>query len=78
MILNSINTSDILFFSGLIYIYRGTCSLILWFKILSKTRGTINLCYVLILIYNEKFGQEHINYQDLFINSSKICYMDPS
>ena len=67
-----------LFFSGLIYIYRGTCSLILWFKILSKTHDTINLCYGLILIYNEKFGQKLINYQDLFINSSKICYMDLS
>ena len=38
----------------------GTCSLILWFKTLSKTRGTINLCYGLILICNGIFGQEHV------------------
>ena len=60
------------------YIYKGTCSLIIWSKKLSKTHGTINLCYELILVHNGKFGQEHVNCQKLFINSSMICYMDLS
>ena len=60
------------------FMFVGTCSLILWFRILSNTRGTINLCYGLILIHNGKFGQEHVNYQNLFINSSMMCYVDLS
>ena len=56
----------------------GMFSLIVWSKKLSKTHGTINLCYELILVHNGKFGQEHVNCQKLFINSSMICYMDLS
>ena len=61
---------------GLIFVV--TCPSILWYKILSKTRVIIDLCYELILIHNGKFGQEHVNYQNLFINSSVICRVNLS
>ena len=41
------------------FIFVGTSSLILWFKILSKTSDTTNLYYGLVLIHNGKFGKEH-------------------
>ena len=60
------------------FMFVGMYSLIICFRILSNTNDTINLCYGLILIYNGKFGQEHVNSQNLFINSSMMCYMDLS
>ena len=60
------------------FMFVGTYSLIICFRILSNTHDTINLCYGLILIYNGKFGQEHVNSQNLFINSSMMCYIDLS